>query len=507
VVEHVAWPDSVSAQAEQAALTRPELLDGLARNPFISEEAWFALYPAKLLPPAPRALCLVRRPLSAAQVAQVAANETRSSVLEEVLAHYEIDQAAQQRLACGKGLSQTTAQYLLEAVWVDDRVKELVARKASGVALLRWLANSTTEQCSTESGAALMRAWPEWTAGKKLPSSLCRGLVDKRPDLHPAVIACGPGHGLYDLVLASRYFTSEALAYVATAQLKARAGKAKIGLAAARRMYASSPMGANFHLSIRRTEALLRHCELQLADLIANPAVSPAQARHAKAAAASFSIRSGANAAESAFCRRAKQHVGAYDLMGGALTTPYEQISDAKTLDYLLSRLALRNDGQALASLACNPYLGKRARDVAARLRFGLGRDLRAAQRREVMEQFCSLYPQFAEQVAGEIPLPGRKERQPGRVCTPIYLTGELSSTKALRHMPSAPVLQMPQRYPLSLNLISTLGLEPLAGVAHYLAKRLGTNATAWQTCFALADELASSDLDTLCDTALALSE
>jgi hypothetical protein len=82
-----------------------------------------------------------------------------------------------------------------------------------------------------------------------------------------------------------------------------------------------------------------------------------------------------------------------------------------------------------------------------------------------------------------------------------------LSADRYRKPQRGNPVVTMPAHYPVALSLIGLVSREVRSGVALYVAKRLGTNAMAWVTFFALADELATSDLDTLCDTALALSE
>jgi hypothetical protein len=426
--------------------------------------------------------------------------------MEQVLAHHLFDVAAQERLASGKGLSQSTARYLIDADWACDSAKERAARKVGGNALVRWLANSCPTQCSSEAGAELIRTWWDWAEGKKLPARLCRGLVDKRPDLHPAVIAMGPGHGLFELVLASRHFSSRALAEVAIAQIKA------VGV----RAWSSRDAASQWELhsyakikQIRSAERALRRCEQYLGTLIENPAVDPelaTMAHDAVASCTSCAARSGANLAERAYLQRRNARAGEYDPMAGALSEPYEQISDEAVLAYLLERLAKCNDGFALAALARNPQLGKHTAAVAAKLRFGLGWDLSVAERAAVLGVFGTSYPEYADELAREMPT-GPKGAELPAVPTPTYLAGDLSEHRSKRGGTFNPVACMPERYPLALSLIAELAKGPLNGVAHYVAKRLGKNATAWQTCFALADELASSDLDTLCDTALALSE
>jgi hypothetical protein len=500
VVEYSTWPPLAKACAERAALSRPELLDALARNPFISEETWFALYTAKPLPPAARASCLVRRPLSQAQIDWVTSVESRSTVFEDILKYYEINSTGQQRLASGKGLSQTTARCLIDADWVSDEVRETAARRAKGVALLRWLIRVPVEQCSTTEGAKLVLAFNSWI-GKTIPRRMAMELVDRRPDLIPAIIAYGPGHFLYGTALASRRFTSDALATVAIAGIANRAKAAKAKLIAAQAGVESTDRG-----NVRRFDMLLVHYENQMANLIENPAVSPERAHQAKDAVAEFTVNTSGNSAERAWYRRSKDQPGGYDAMSGALREPYETISDPTVLRYLLSKLALQNNGLALASLGVNPNLGKLADEVANRLRFGLGWDLSSTERSAVISRFCELYPHLGDQFLGGVVMPKQHDWPVPAAPDPMYVT-EVQRQGEPMIVPGHASATMPKRYRLSLKLLGALPREAYCGVGAYVAHRLGDNATAWQTLFALADELQTGDLDTLIDTALALSQ
>jgi hypothetical protein len=188
---------TVAPLAEAAILTRRELFDDLAENPYITAETWRALYTAKPLPPVDRAIELLNRPLSDYQVEWVCANETRSSVMHLVLAYHEVSPNALSRLASGKGLSQATARQLIEADWVSDAVKEQVARKAGGNALVRWLSSSDLAQCSTEAGEAIIADVALWGKSKVISHQLMHSVVDRRPDLYRSIIEAGLGHPLF----------------------------------------------------------------------------------------------------------------------------------------------------------------------------------------------------------------------------------------------------------------------------------------------------------------------
>lgn len=505
VVAHAAWPSSAADLAEAAALTRPELRDSLAHNAFISESTWSALYPAKPLPPAKRAADLVSRPLSDDQAAWVASIETRSSVLELVMVTHQLDPAAQDRLASGKALSQTTACYLIDAEWATPAAKEAAARKAGGVALLRWFAHATIAQCPLDSATELIRTWNSWAGPELGASSLVRRLVERRIDLYPLIASREPTHPLFGAMLASRHFSDPALAKLAIGRIKGVGKVATRAVDAAVDTHRGAYADATLRERAQSAKRLLIKYEQLLGKLIANPAVSPEQASKAHKVAMVITRREvGINTAENAYLRRCAATLGTYDPMAGALTDPYEQLSDPLAIAYLVKDLSVGFDGFAHVALAHNPQLGHHAPVVAAQLGYGLSWNVTVPEAKAAVAAFSANYPHLADKVTYRAPR--RRGQYSMPLCPqPAYLVGKL--TEAGRTCPpwDNPVEVMPERYPLALSLINQLGHNTLCGIAHYVAKRLGTNATAWLTFFALADELAASDLDQLCDTAIAL--
>ena len=500
VVAQAAWPKEVAALAEAAALTRRELFDNLADNRFISNETWYALYTAKPLPPVERAVQLVNRPLSDEQVEWVCSVETRATVMRLILAYHEVSTVALSRLACGKGLSQVTARQLIEADWVTSTIKEQVARKAGGNALVRWLGSSDLAQCSTANGEAIISDTVLWGKSKVVSHQLMRILVDRRPDLYRSIIKVGMGHPLFRLVLGSRHLTDPKLAESATAQILNIAYQC-----VAVNRSAKPDDGTNLEHMRRKDAArrLLRACERFTAELIANTAVAPALAKAAYEQFTTQTRRFGRVA--DAYAARQQVHEGGYDPMAHAIVESYDSISDPVVLAYVVDRMVTRR-GLALADLARNPHLGKHAETVAMWLGRSLYWDLTPNEADGVLAVFQANYPEQ------EIELAYGRSRTTSWETTPevpkaLYVTGDLSSTRWMRTNEEPPAKVMPKRYPLALSLINALSAEAYCGIAAYIAKRLGQNATAWQTFFALADELASSDLDTLCDTALTLSE
>jgi hypothetical protein len=424
--------------------------------------------------------------------------------MQLLMTYHELDADGQERLASGKGLSQVTARRLIDAEWATDYAKERAARKAGGNALLRWLGNSDLAQCSTEDGSRLMSDWHSWATGKIIPLRLKRTLIDKRPDLHPAIIAGGPRHGLFALTLASRHFSDQALVEQAIAQIRAVAAHCKATCDVAQR--AGPVPNPTSAARVRTAERLMLKCERMTADLVANPAVSPELATAAVEMIATHTRRSLGNVAKLALLQRCKPLSGGYDRMAGALVEPYDQISDEATIGYLLDGLKTYNDGLALADLARNPHLGKHAGALAKRLGSGLYWDLSAREAHEVIVTFEANWPGCRVERLFDPPIAhAGPETHPVPIAS--YLVGDLSADRYRKPQRGNPVVTMPAHYPVALSLIGLVSREVRSGVALYVAKRLGTNAMAWVTFFALADELATSDLDTLCDTALALSE
>lgn len=123
-----------------------------------------------------------------------------------------------------------------------------------------------------------------------------------------------------------------------------------------------------------------------------------------------------------------------------------------------------------------------------------------------VFDEFCANYPEQSVDRSFGLPLPKTWTTTPD-VPKPLYMLGNLGADRWPSTGRGHPVEVMPERYPVALNLTHALSAGVLCGIALYVAKRLGENTTAWQTFFALADELESSDLDTLCATALTLAQ
>jgi hypothetical protein len=362
------------------------------------------------------------------------------------------------------------------------------------------LGSSDLAQCPTVDGEAIIADTTLWSKAKVVSHQLMRILVDRRPDLYRSIGKVGMGHPLFRLVLGSRHFTDPKLAKSSTAQILSVAQQCMSVTGSAK------PEGDTNLAHMRRKDAarrLMRACEQYTADLIANPAVAPKQAVAAYEQFTKLTRRYGRVA--DAYATRQQVHEGGYDAMAGAIVESYATISDPAMLNYVVD-LAGMSRGLALADLARNPHLGNHAEDVAARIGRCLYWDLTPSEADSVLETFQANYPeQDVDPAFGR----SRTVSWETRPAAPkaLYMTGDLCANRWSKTAGELAVDVMPARYPVALNLTHALSAEVHCGIAAYIAKRLGQNATAWQTFFALADELETSDLETLCETALTLSE
>ena len=505
VVAHAAWPESVIAQVEAACLSRSELHDALARNPFITEATWLALYTAKPLPSARRAEQLVCRPLSDVQAAWAASIETRSSVMECVLDCHQVDQSVLDRLARGQALSQSTAAHVARADWVNADTKEAVARKASGLALLRWFASAGSTQCDQAAGEELISTWDDWWDERLSLNGLVRLLGERRPELHEAAIARGPGFAMFRPVLTSRHLSKPKLAKSAIAQIRAQVAVADAVIAKP----TSGPVTYPERVAANRAERQLNDLASDLIRLVDNPVVAPELATEAYEVFGAVSYNVSCRAVEQAYRRRCSTTLGAHDPMDRAITTPYEQVSDPKELAYLVR--SLHGSGPSdprLLALAANPHLGAWACEIANRLRGGVVGSDAMPDWVTAVEVFGANYPEVPVGITRTSTSMSTRFAAMPRP-TPTYLVADPKYGGKVTLAKDRPdsVETMPPRYPLSLRLIDQLSWNDLSGVAHYLAKRLGNSPAAWQALFGLADDLAANDLDTLCDTVCALTE
>jgi hypothetical protein len=90
----------------------------------------------------------------------------------------------------------------------------------------------------------------------------------------------------------------------------------------------------------------------------------------------------------------------------------------------------------------------------------------------------------------------------------PTWFEGDLTGEPRLTYSRlRTTVFEQPERYPLSLELLSNLNqVQHVAGVVAYMVQRIGMQPGVWRAVFTLAPDLAESDLDSLIDAATALN-
>jgi hypothetical protein len=435
-------------------------------------------------------------------------HETRSTVLNPIMARYGISPQAQARLASGKALGTKTAETLLAAPWATASAKRSVAYKLQGQAMLRWLAGSTPRSCSRSEAASLIASYPTWGFVNAGPLRVHRyvisELLEHRPDLLPAAAALDPRWPFAQAVADSRLLTDQATQELLLATITAYV----------------------------KTAAYVdeRTCLSELAGLIANPVVTADVAQRATTLATEVDIRrSWTKSTELSRAVRIRKRLNRLatkagsrsagaarpeSFKDGALVDPYATTSDQVVIGFLAGVRGGVHDVYNTAALASNPHLedyyAEKVGRRFLRLRYLTGgkAELLAAQ-----AIFSANYPYVAAQLDLEKKgvydhhRPWHYPKPPNQA---FYLT-EIANQGSRRASWAG---TFPKAgYPVPVKRITGAALvtdyrtrqAAMNGIARYMASRLGNNHAAWSMLFGIAAAFEQSDLDSLLDACLRL--
>jgi hypothetical protein len=492
LVAGAVWPDDVKEMAEAAILEVPALGDSLAHNFYISEQTWMALYPTSPLCSARRAKALTRGTLSDTQCAHVADHETRSSILEKVMWVFPLSVANQERIACGKGLSQKTAEILRCADWADSDCAARACKKAGDLVMLRWLVLADQAACSTEEAEELLSVWAAANPSRSrigALTGLMDELVERRPDLIPFGIQRGYSFSeLFRAVCASRH--------LGDAQMQARI----VTITALRLDKAFAEVSTGTYAFGR--------CDNALSALIRNVRVGSSVLARAKRLIAKTEERGH----KLSFCATSIEARARGSFSGHCVDAAFEEYTRPAELLALADEHFYSSSYTVLA-VAKNPYLDEaRAEKTAMYLaRLDSTRQVTAGEYKAAQDALFGAWPKLANLRVNRPARSSVRTRRPAWVpleAKPCWFAGDLMVNPTnMYDSARQTVYVQPQRYPLSLALLSTIKREQhMAGVVAYISGRLGQQQGAWRAFFTLAPDLADSDLDSLIDSAIALN-
>ena len=490
LVSTARWPEEMAAQIEAAALEVPALHDALADNRWIGDPVWYALYTRKPLPRVHRASSLVgtgyrvKRTLSDAQREYAGSIETRSTIFERLLMGGELSLAVQKRLAGGAGLSESTARMLGESGWADPVYCAMAAKRVGGTVVLEWLARSGPTECSRVEAEKILGELSEGAIGRRWwLTNVFDELCERRHDLLPFICRGKVLGGLFTAGLRSRHLGSSGAATKA------------LGV-----------IGRGLGLSIKSGAwQSMRFFDRALAEVIANFSIDEATFDAAKALYAKYSDDDPMlYASRAALDDRDEELVEALFVTG-----PVESISEPAVLDALIESESVNSVYVGFA-LCKNPNLGNRVEAVRVWIDHYQHSGMINRGYLEAREALETNYGVAdVESASGGTGSGVSDDEGDDARIAPVWLRNpaKVNGSSGVYGQPVQAV--MPTRYPLQLEAMSLsylFGPEYIAGVVDYLVVRLGDEWGAWRAFFALSEDLANSDLDSLIAAALALN-
>ena len=429
----VPYPEPAQQAMEQAALAAGRGGE-LARNPALSESAWFALRPERQ--PLANAVALAARPLSEAQRRHLLEREKRSKVLIAMARdnHFDVDE--QQLLAAKAEASSQLADELLSGSKLSPDVARPLALAVKGKALLAWLADADVDTIADAEVRALLDSFASWAPGPSgHRSRLLRRLLERRPALIAAVTTPGQDLAVLDAAAGSQFLV-DPTHQRAVARFEVD-GHDKV------------VAGGDYLYTYRA--------------FIHNPVVAPELLRELAAWA---SPRSGASAFFAEIVETVDARLRAHPR---SVTEGFDQVADPELLRWIVMR-SLPSERfnrparpYALATLARNANLGDLAAHVARELGTSVRHAVDDATYRSIVGTFNANYPDWA------VPALAQHPAEPGTASDTSERDGEWIETVVVSQV--------------------AWMLAPLpASVGCHLASKLGAEPKAWELLVGLAD-------------------
>lgn len=193
----------------------------LSANPFLDEETWTALYPAKPVPPVEVASNLCRRRLNAAQRAHVLAVEKRSAPLVTFLRFNVLAADEQRALAERRKISPALFETFVTQRWADPNLVRPLVFACKGQPMLDWVATAPPGALGDDELMNLLVDFSSWgpttdsaATGARRNSAL-RRLFHTRPVALEVLEADTVDENLLTPAAGCRFLTADGARYIA----------------------------------------------------------------------------------------------------------------------------------------------------------------------------------------------------------------------------------------------------------------------------------------------------